>query len=243
MDEDLGGRDDVPSRNALLAIGAVFAVVGGYTDAYAYLAHGHVFANAQSGNVVFVGLFASEGQWSEAARHLPPIAAFVLGVAVANLIGVKPQKRLFRATLICQVFELAVVCALILLGRRLPDAVIVPAISFVAAVQSATLTRIGSWSFNSTMTTGNLRTAAAAFVLWLQGREAADNRAKALAFALICGAFLAGAILGGVFTRLDEGRALIPCAAIVVAGIALTWRERLERMGTSRAAPDAKGIQ
>lgn len=239
MNEKAGSPpDDIRDRNAMLAIGAVFAVVGGYTDAYSYLAHGHVFANAQSGNVVFLGLFASEGEWKEAARHLPPIAAFVLGVAIANLVGVRPKKRLFRATLICQAFELAVLCALILLGKDLPDAWIVPAISFVAAIQSASLTTIGSWSFNSAMTTGNLRTAAAAFVVWIQGSDAEDNRAKALAFALICGAFLAGAILGGVFTRLDEGRALIPCAAIVLLGIALTWRERRRRLGTAHSAPE-----
>jgi hypothetical protein len=30
-----------------------FTVVGGYTDTYSFLAHGHVFANARPENVVF----------------------------------------------------------------------------------------------------------------------------------------------------------------------------------------------
>ena len=107
------GASGLPEREArgvrsLLAIACVFAIVGGYTDAYSYLAHGHVFANAQTGNVVFVGVYASGGEWGQAARHLPPIAAFILGVAVAHLLGVKSQKREFRATLACQSFELAI---------------------------------------------------------------------------------------------------------------------------------------
>ena len=39
--------DDHPDEDrSLLRIACLFAVAGGYLDAYAYLAHGHVFANA-----------------------------------------------------------------------------------------------------------------------------------------------------------------------------------------------------
>jgi uncharacterized membrane protein YoaK (UPF0700 family) len=67
-----------------LIIGCVFTAAGGYMDAYSYLAHGHVFANAQTGNVVFFAVFASGGEWVQALRHLPPVAAFASGVAVAK---------------------------------------------------------------------------------------------------------------------------------------------------------------
>ena len=33
-------------------IGAILAAVGGFLDAYTYLARGQVFANAQTGNIV-----------------------------------------------------------------------------------------------------------------------------------------------------------------------------------------------
>ena len=36
-------------------IGAILAAVGGFLDAYTYLARGQVFANAQSGNIVLLG--------------------------------------------------------------------------------------------------------------------------------------------------------------------------------------------
>jgi uncharacterized membrane protein YoaK (UPF0700 family) len=230
-DRGASGFPDMEARGArsLLAIACVFAIVGGYTDAYSYLAHGHVFANAQTGNVVFVGVYASGGDWGQAARHLPPIAAFILGVAVAHLLGVRSQKREFRATLACQSFELAILIALVVAGPRLPDEWVVPAISFVAAIQTSCLDTIGAWSFNSAMTTGNLRGATAGLIAWIKGRDPEDNRSKAIGLGLICVAFLAGALGGGYYTRLDENHALAPCAAIVAIGILLTWRERQRR--------------
>ena len=59
-------------NRSLVLIACLLATVGGYLDAYAYLAHGRVFANAQTGNVVFLGVYASAGLWAQAARHVPP---------------------------------------------------------------------------------------------------------------------------------------------------------------------------
>jgi uncharacterized membrane protein YoaK (UPF0700 family) len=212
--------------SALLVIACVFAMAGGYMDAYAYLAHGHVFANAQTGNVVLFSVFASGGQWAQAARHLPPIAAFALGVAAAKLLGVRPRKRAFSATLICQAFELVTLAVLAVVGARLPDACVVPMISFVAAIQFTSFRSIGPWSFNSAMITANLRQAISGLVLWTAGREATENRDKAVALSLISLFFLLGALCGGFYTRLEEKHALAPCVAIVAAGFLLTWKKR-----------------
>src|ERR1700678_981927 len=217
---------ELPDVSGLLTIACVFAMAGGYMDAYAYLAHGHVFANAQTGNVVLFSVFASGGQWAQAARHLPPIAAFALGVAAAKLLGVRLQKRAFRATLICQVFELVTLAVLAVVGGRFPDACVVPMISFVAAIQFTSFRSIGPWSFNSAMITANLRDATSGLVLWMAGREATENRDKAIALNLICFCFLLGALFGGFYTRVEEKHALAPCVAIVAIGFLLTWRKR-----------------
>jgi uncharacterized membrane protein YoaK (UPF0700 family) len=164
----------------LLPVACLFAMVGGYMDAYSYLAHGHVFANAQTGNVILFSVYASGGQWARAARRLPPIVAFSLGVAVAKLVGIRSLKDSLRATLLCQAFELAILAVLAVIGTHLPDASIVPMISFVAALQNTSFNRIGALEFNSAMTTGNLRTATAGLVLWIAGLDTIENRSKAI---------------------------------------------------------------
>jgi uncharacterized membrane protein YoaK (UPF0700 family) len=72
----------------MFAIASVFAIVGGFLDAYSYLARGHVFANAQTGNVVLFGVRAAAGNWTSAWQTLPSILAYMCGVAVARLLRV-----------------------------------------------------------------------------------------------------------------------------------------------------------
>ena len=159
-------------------------------------------------------------------RHLPPIVAFFLGVVVGKLFGVHSHKDSFRVTLLCQGVELSILTALAVVGDRLPNASVVPIISFVAALQNTSFDRVGPWPFSSAMTTGNLRDATSGLVLWIAGRETVENRRKAITLGLICISFVAGALCGGVYTRLGVGHALVPCLAIVAAGSLLTWRKR-----------------
>ena len=65
-------------------LGILLAIVGGFLDAYTYISRNGVFANAQSGNIVLLGVKAAQGQWTEAFLHIPPILAFILGVAVTE---------------------------------------------------------------------------------------------------------------------------------------------------------------
>ena len=67
-------------------IGAILAAVGGFLDAYTYLARGQVFANAQTGNIVLLGVHLSEGDFKKALSYLVPILAFVAGVFVDEWI-------------------------------------------------------------------------------------------------------------------------------------------------------------
>jgi len=197
-------------------------MAGGYMDAYAYLAHGHVFANSQTGNVVLFSVAASQGHWAQAGRHLPPILAFAAGVAVAKYLDVHFEQQSVRATLFCQAFAVTILTGVANVGAYLPDASVVPIISFVAALQNTSLSRIGPWSFNSAITTGNLRDATSGLVLWIAGQERAASRRKAVTLGLICLAFLVGALCGGSYARLDTAHALLPCVATVALGFLLT---------------------
>ena len=228
------GDDSLRQNYGLLLIACLLAIAGGYLDAYAYLAHGKVFANVQTGNIVFLAVYASDAQWAQAVRHLPPIVTFVLGVAAAWLLGVQTQKQEFHATLLCQALEIVILCGLALLAHALPDPWVVPIISFVSAFQTTSFQKIGPWSFTSTMTTGNLRKATSGLVLWLLGRDPANNRNECIALAAICLAFLTGALGGGIYTRWDKELALLPCVAVVGTGFLLTWRQRHRRVHEPR---------
>ena len=211
------------SLATLVAIECAFTVTGGFLDAYAFIAHDHVFANAQTGNVVYFAVYATEGNWTEAVRHVPPILAFICGVTAAKLLGSRSHKRTYRATLQCQCIELVVLSLLALFVSRLPNAIVVPVISFVAALQITSFDALGPWSFNSAMTTGNLKSAVVGSFLWLRGYEPDKNRGKAIVSWVACLSFLFGALFGGFYTRRHASHALVPCIVLVFLGFVLTW--------------------
>jgi uncharacterized membrane protein YoaK (UPF0700 family) len=73
--ETASNIDPVPSLRSLsgiFAIASLFAIVGGFLDAYSYLARGGVFANAQTGNIVLFGARAAAGNWTSAWKALAP---------------------------------------------------------------------------------------------------------------------------------------------------------------------------
>ncbi len=211
------------SQALLVAIECAFTITGGFLDAYAFIAHDHVFANAQTGNVVYFAVYATEGNWPQAVRHVPPILAFICGVTAAKLLGSRSQKRTYRATLQCQCMELVVLFLLALFASRLPNEIVVPVISFVAALQITSFDALGPWSFNSAMTTGNLKSAVIGSLFWLRGYEPYKNRGKAIVSWVACFSFLLGALFGGFYTRRHESHALVPCIVLVSVGLVLTW--------------------
>ncbi|MDD6859057.1 MAG: DUF1275 family protein, partial [Collinsella sp.] len=46
-----------------IELGIILALAGGFMDVYSYIGRDHVFANAQTGNILLVGVSISEGNW------------------------------------------------------------------------------------------------------------------------------------------------------------------------------------
>lgn len=132
-----GQTFSLSSARGVLIIAMFFTIAGGFMDAYSYLARGHVFANAQTGNIVLFAVYSSEGDWQAATRTIPPIVAYAAGIAVANLLRTTPRRHTFQATLICQVLELFVLLTLWGFGGLVPNIWAVPMVSFCSALQNA----------------------------------------------------------------------------------------------------------
>ena len=143
---------------ATLEVAALLTASGGFLDAFTYVGHGHVFANAMTGNVVLLGVFGAAGDWTQALRHIPPIIAFLLGVFTAHLIGrPSPRPLLKDPGLSCLVVEILFLFGAAWLPAAFPDLPLVLGLSFVAALQNSSFPKVRAWPYNSVMTTGNLR--------------------------------------------------------------------------------------
>ena len=69
-----------------LEMGILLAIVGGFMDVYSYMGRDGVFANAQTGNILLVGVHISEGDLALAGRFLFPVICFALGIMLSDLV-------------------------------------------------------------------------------------------------------------------------------------------------------------
>jgi uncharacterized membrane protein YoaK (UPF0700 family) len=196
-------------RVGTLGIGALLASAGGFLDGFTYVGHGHVFANAMTGNVVLLGINFFSGSWHAALRLLPAIAAFLVGVSVSQAVQLDSRRRDVSVPYSAILgLETGVLLVLSLLPATTADILFTTSIAFVASVQVQTFREVNGHNYNSTFTTGNLRILSEAAVGWfVEGHSRADSRVVR-DFSVICGAFLAGATAGGYTTQMFGNRAL-----------------------------------
>lgn len=200
----------------------LLAATGGLTDVVVYLTHGHFFANAMTGNVVFLGISVVTRDWNEILPHLAPIPAYLLGVAAARLFQAVPLRR---SSLIALGLEILALFAVGLIPTRFPQPVFTITIAFVSAFQVSTFRRVACFSYNSTFITGNLRDfteGALGQYLEPDANARTQARQKAIDLGLICLCFLAGAVLGAVIAPRFPAHALWFAEPLLVAVFLLT---------------------
>jgi uncharacterized membrane protein YoaK (UPF0700 family) len=215
----LGGMEVVTAKTLRLIV--LLGIAWGYLDAFTFVAHGGVFANAQTGNVVLLGVDAARGDVAGALAHVPPLIAFVLGVAAAETLThprVAPVVR--RPVRVALLIEIAVLLVVGAIPTWFASSAVVLAVAFVAALQNATFGTVREWSVNTTMTTGNLRTAARATYRAVFRRDE-DAARQARAFGLVVLSFLIGAAVGALITERIGNMAAWGANLLIVTGLAL----------------------
>ena len=205
-------------RQRALVTSALATAAGGTIDAWVYLAHGHVFANSQSGNMVLMGVALAGGDVARAATHLPSLLAFVTGVLASRLSGELLKRNLLNSRNVRLCLECVLLVALGLFAHRIPDRAVTACVGFIAGVQITSLSHFGFWSFNTGMTTGNLRAGLSALAKALTG--SAEEWPHAGAMLVLCFAFSAGATGGAWLTPRFGGATLVAVAALIGAAMA-----------------------
>ena len=137
-----------------LATASLLAATGGLLDAITYLDHGHVFANAMTGNLIFLGISALSRDWHDVLLHLAPILAFLAGVFAARLLNTASVRH---SALLALAIELIALFAVGLFPASFPQLAFTTTVALASALQVTTFRRVGRFTYNSTFVTGNLR--------------------------------------------------------------------------------------
>ena len=217
----------------------VLMAVAGFFGAYTYLLRGNVFCNAQTGNVVLMGLALGAGAWGQALYYLIPISAYILGALVSELLP-NPVKRslpLRWDTLLIAIEMLAaVLVGLIPLSAPVQISQVI--INFIASMQYNTFRQAEGVPMATTFATNHIRQIGVGLAKELPFLHAPDgvHRKKLQAHLAMLLYFFAGTVIGTVCCRLLLGRAiwltLLPLGAVFAALLRsdlTTERDMLER--------------
>jgi uncharacterized membrane protein YoaK (UPF0700 family) len=224
----------IRTRPENLPTGLLLASAGGFLDAYTFVGRGGVFANAQTGNIVLLAVATGERHWPAALLHVPPILAFMLGVAMAETLARPAARRIVRRpTRFVLVAEIVVLVVVGALPTQVPDQVVTAAIAFTAALQVSTFRSLEGIDYSTTLTTSNLRTLVAQGYRWRADHDAGAGRQAARIAAVVAG-FGVGAAVGALCTHLLGPRAVwvaaamlaLALAAIVVETVTLSGRKQ-----------------
>ncbi len=211
------------SESFLLA--ALLAIVGGFLDAYSYLLRGHVFANAQTGNIVLLGVYLQKGNMQKAVYYFIPILAFAFGVILVEIIKrmfKEEQKLHWRQRIVFLEFVFIAVVGFIPLGRM--DVIANVLISFVCAMQVETFRRVHGHPFASTMCTGNLRSGTESFVqYWQTGDKTLWN--KGFHYYGVITFFIFGAVIGGFLTKSFHQESIWLCSGLLLIAFFMMIKE------------------
>lgn len=205
----------------------ILTVANGFLDAHTYLAHGGVFANLQTGNVIFFAINLFQQHWALTFSRVWPILAFIAGVAMAaHIKSGRVDKVLAHPLRWTMVVQAAVLAAFGFLPATVPASFVTVPISFLGGMQIGLFRRIGDLLYMPIATTGNLMGLVEAGYGGFAENDS-DSRRAFVVYANLIGAFAGGAIVGAFGTREWGQHAIwIPAGCLVVALLLLVIDER-----------------
>jgi uncharacterized membrane protein YoaK (UPF0700 family) len=205
----------------------VLTLANGFLDAHIYLTRGGVFANVQTGNVIFFAIDLFQKHWTNSLSRLWPIFAFTAGVAVAaHIKSGRVDKVLAHPLRWTMGVQAAVLAGFGFLPATVPASFVTVPISLLGGMQIGLFRLIGDLMYMPLATTGNLMRLVEAGYGGFVENDSASRRAFRIYTTLI-GAFAAGAVIGAVATREWGLRAIwIPASCLAAALVLLVIDER-----------------
>jgi uncharacterized membrane protein YoaK (UPF0700 family) len=244
-----------PTLSGTLRAAAALTVAAGFADAHIFLNVTDVFVANMSGNLVFMGISAGEGQWRAGVRHAAALVAFGLGAAMASWAHDHRRRagRPLRPDLLlgAEALLLALVVVWTVVagdGHGGERAVVYPVIvlgGFAMGMQNSALLRVGTVAVATTFASGSVARLGSESAL---AAGAADGPSRSLhsravrVLGAIVAAYVAGAALAA-WAGPGGGWLVVPVAILSITAVAV--HRRLREIGADpwdkEARPAAGG--
>ena len=209
-----------------IELGIILALSGGFMDAYSYLERGRVFANAQTGNMLLLGVSLSEGNFHLVVRYLFPVLAFAIGIALADVVRIKGIIRLHWRQ-ISVLFEALILATVSFMPHNM-NLLANSLTSLACGIQVESFSKIHGNGIATTMCIGNLRSATQNLCSYFYTKEK-GHLEKGLLYYGIIFCFVIGAVIGNAFIKIFHEKAILCCSVMMFLAFILMFIDRERR--------------
>lgn len=221
-------REKMPRQmSESLAVGLLLAFSGGLMDAYTYVLRDHVFANAQTGNIILFAISLFEGSAATAVHYLLPILSFTFGVLSAQWVRLRFGQARFhwrQGMLLSQIVILLAVAFI-------PTAYNLPAncmVSLACGIQMQSFQKIRGNALATTMCVGNLRTATGYLCSAVHLKDRELLKRAGLYYGVIV-VFALGAVCGNFLVHAAGQYAILMSVLLLIIAFALLFIRKPEK--------------
>ena len=207
-----------------IELGILLALSGGFMDAYSYIGRGEVFANAQTGNMLLLGVHLSEGNIPAAIRYLCPVLAFTFGIALADIVrnsGIGKHLHWRQISVIVEAIILAIVSFFPQSHNLLANSLT----SLACGIQVESFRKIHGNGIATTMCIGNLRSGTQNIYTFFQTKKKESLEKGILYYGIIL-CFICGAIIGNQCIKYFHERAILVSSVLLLLAFIMMFITR-----------------
>jgi len=212
-------------------VGIYLSFLGGFLDAYSYLLKGGVFANAQTGNLIFLFISLANQNFHKCIKYIIPIIMFALGILISELLKQNKGLTNYHRVIAALLFEAEVIAVIGFTGTYFQHDVINCIISFTAAVQVAIFDKVDGNPMATTMITGNLKNSMINLSKYIYTSDRKYFTSVVTYFFIIV-SFGVGVVIGFVTIKLYHEKSILICEIFIILSFFILRKERRAALKT-----------
>lgn len=211
-----------------LPVEVLLAIVGGYLFAYTYIARGGVFANAQTGNLVYLSVNIANGNFIKVIFYLVPIISFIVGIFATNIIqDIFKHNKVLHWKQVLVGFQIVLLFIVGFIKDGDKNMIANAIISLVCAMQLEAFRLLNGNSITTIMCTGNMRSGTSQLYKYIRTKE---KRALyiGLQYYAIIFSFSLGVMTGTWITNIYRVKAIfLTCVLLLIVFILMFKKDNL----------------
>jgi len=218
---------------------AMLFFVAGFYGAYTMILRGGVFCNAQTGNMVLMGIAFGQGDWFRGLYYLFPIGMFLLGVMISELIPKYVRRLGIRWDTLLILIEIIGVVAVGFIPLSAPHQISQFVIMLLCGMQYNTFRQAEGIGMATTFCTNHLRMFGVALTKALfRNKKHPEAAGKALAHGIMISCFILGALTSALLCSLCGGyTVLFTLIPLVILFADLLHADRTKEKGMLNVRP------